>query len=103
MTKNNCAFTMVRNSLALVFLTALPVFGATGTIYYNSSTALPIKVVRAVSANGATNREIPLPVPSPDLPVVSRNGRALLVTSGGPLAAVMLSQNVFHFDLNTGT
>lgn len=103
MTKNNFAFTTVRNSLAFVFLTALPAFGATGTIFYNSSTVLPAKVVRAVSANGGTNREISLSVPSPALPVVSRDGRALLVTSGGPLASVMLSQNIFRIDLATGT
>ena len=103
MTKKNYPFTTVRNFLAFVFLTALPALGATGTIFYNSSTNLPAKVVRAVSANGGTNREIPLSVPSPALPVVSRDGRALLVTSGGPLASVMLSQNIFRFDLATGT
>ncbi|WP_367872925.1 hypothetical protein [Luteolibacter sp. Populi] len=89
-------------SLALVLLTALPVSGTTGTIYYNSYGAPPAKTVRAISVDGTNGREISLPVPSPALPVVSRDGRWLLVSSGGPLASVMLSQNVFRTDLVTG-
>lgn len=90
------------HSLALVLLTALPVSGTTGTIYYNSYGVPPAKTVRAISADGTNGREISLPVPSPALPVVSRDGRWLLVSSGGPLASVMLSQNVFRTDLVTG-
>jgi hypothetical protein len=92
----------VRSFIAFFLLTGLPVFGATGTIFYNSSTGSPAKTVRAISADGANSREISLSVPSPALPTVSRDGRSLLVTSGGPLASVMLSQNVFRIDLATG-
>jgi hypothetical protein len=90
------------HSLALVLLTALPVSGTTGTIYYNSYGVPPAKTVRAISVDGTNGREISLPVPSPAIPVVSRDGRWLLVSSGGPLASVMLSQNVFRTDLVTG-
>jgi hypothetical protein len=90
------------HSLALVLLTALPVSGTTGTIFYNSYNAPPAQTVRAISVDGTNDRAIALPVPSPALPVVSRDGRWLLVSSGGPLASVMLSQNVFRTDLVTG-
>jgi hypothetical protein len=89
-------------SLPLVLLTVLPVSGTTGTIFYNSYSAPPALTVRAISVDGTNDRAIPLPVPSPALPVVSRDGRWLLVSSGGPLASVMLSQNVFRTDLVTG-
>ena len=63
MTKKNHAFTTVRNSLALVFLTALPVLGATGTIFYNSSTNLPAKVkARFADLRKKNVRYVPAPV-----------------------------------------
>ncbi len=97
---NKYAWEAMRTFLALCFLPILDLSAATGTIFYNSGS--PAKSVRAIGADGSNNREIPLSVPSPALPTVSRDGRALLVTSGGPLASVMLSQNVFHIDLATG-
>lgn len=102
MTKFSRPRTTVRSCITLFLLVALPVFGATGTIFYNSSAGSPAKTVRTISADGSNSREISLVVPSPALPTVSRDGRSLLVTSGGPLASVMLSQNVFRIDLTTG-
>ncbi|MBX3734698.1 MAG: hypothetical protein KF791_19150, partial [Verrucomicrobiae bacterium] len=87
----------------MTLLVVVELLGATGTIFYNTtSSGPPARSVRAMGADGSNVREIPLIVPSPALPTVSRDGRALLVTSGGPLASVMLSQNVFHVDLSTG-
>lgn len=87
---------------ALLLFANVPLFGATGTIFYNGSTDASPKTLRSISADGSNNREIPLSIPFPALPQVSRDGRSLLVTSGGPLASVMLSQNVFRIDLATG-
>jgi hypothetical protein len=92
----------VMGAFTVLTLFAMDVFGAAGTIFYNSSSGSPAMSVRATGADGSNPREIPLTVPSPAFPTVSRDGRSLLVTSGGPLASVMLSQNVFHIDLATG-
>ncbi|MCW1915652.1 hypothetical protein OJ996_18850 [Luteolibacter sp. GHJ8] len=89
-------------ALAFALLAALPASATTGTIYYNSYSTAPAMNVRAIGVDGSNARTISLPVPSPALPVVSRDGRWLLTSSGGPLAHVMLSQNVFRTDLTNG-
>ena len=77
--------------------------GATGTIYFNRTTAAsPIPTVRAIRADGSNEGPVPIALPSAAHPTVSRDGRYLLVTAVDPVLTVMISQNVFSVDLATG-
>jgi len=86
------------------FIAVQLLHGADGTIYYNRpSNPTQIPAVRAIRANGSNDRPIPIVLPFAAHPVVSRDGRQLLVTSADPiLYNQMISQNVFRIDLATG-
>ena len=77
--------------------------GADGVIFYNqiSSPTAPI-VLRLVNANGTGDQALPVNLPSPFQPSVSRDGRRLLVTSTDPGRPFKISNNVFVLDLVTG-
>jgi hypothetical protein len=78
-------------------------FGAGGTLFYNRTVNdLGERTVRAIGTDGANDRLVPIALPSPAQPVVSSDGKKLLVSTGGELSAVMRSQNVYSVDLTSG-
>jgi hypothetical protein len=93
---------------ALRLLAGLGVFAgvqvkaSTGTVFYNQPLGSAALAVRAIGADGTNDRAIPLPVASASYPIVSRDGRHLLVTATDPVLKVMLSENVISVDLATG-
>ena len=97
-------FAVMRVLVGFSLLAWRPVQGATGTIYYNRTTAASqIPTVRAIRADGANDRPIPIALPFANYPTVARDGRHLLVTTADPVfLTVMLSHNVFSVDLATG-
>ncbi|MBL9135077.1 MAG: PD40 domain-containing protein [Verrucomicrobiales bacterium] len=91
--------------LAILFLRpfSTPIDAATGSIFFNGaeSSVAPI-TLRRVNADGTGLRIVPVALPEPAFPVVSRDGRRLLLTSGDPGRPFKLSRNIFSLDLTTG-
>jgi hypothetical protein len=59
-------------------------------------------LLRRVNSDGTGDQPIPINLPSALNPVVSRNGRILLVTSPDPGRSFKVSMNVYAIDLATG-
>ena len=77
---------------------------ADGTLFYNEvATPASPYVVRRVSADGMNAQVVPISLPSPGYPQVSRDGRRLLVTSSDPGRPFKISTNVYAVDLGTLT
>lgn len=80
-----------------------PVEAATGTIFFNGAESPVASItLRRVSADGTGLRSVPVALPEPAFPVVSRDGRRLLLTSGDPGRPFKISRNVFSLDLISG-
>jgi len=77
--------------------------GATGTLFFNGA-EFPSSTLtlRRVQADGTGLQIVPVPLPEPAFPVVSRDGRRLLLTSGDPGRPFKISRNIFSLDLITG-
>lgn len=82
---------------------SLPAWGSTSFLYFNRipSATAPADVFR-VAADGSGEVQIPRVLPSLLNPTVSRNGRALLVTSPDPARPFKISNDVFLIDLVEG-
>jgi WD40 repeat protein len=75
-----------------------------GTILYNNfdfSSGQPVAQLSRINPDGTGNRGIPVNLPEPGFPSVSRDGRYLALTSADPAKAFTLSRDVFLFDLVT--
>lgn len=99
----------VMNALRIVFplllsvLTVQSVPAADGVIHYNRFTGTNPATVRRIGGDGTADQPVPLALPEPTHPTVSRSGRFLMVTSRDPARPFMLTRNVFLFDLVTGS
>jgi len=96
---------LARSLFLFVAMVALigPTFGANGLIYYNRITSLNAPAtLRRVGGDGTGDQALPVNLPSPIYPTISRDGRFLLVTSPDPGRPFKISNNVFIADLFTG-
>ena len=89
--------------LGLCLVLALPTFaasGADGVIYYNRipSSSSPV-TLRRINGDGTGDQAVPIALPAPAIPTVSRDGRRLLVTSSDPGRPYKNSRNVYLQEL----
>lgn len=77
--------------------------GANGVVYYNRITSLNTPAtIRRIGGDGTGDQAVPVNLPSPIYPTISRNGRFLLTTSTDPGRPFKISNNVYVGDLLTG-
>jgi hypothetical protein len=78
-------------------------FGANGVLYYNQITSPTTPaLVRRINGDGTGDQLVPVNLPAPIYPTISRNGRFLLLTSTDPGRPFKISNNVYIADLFTG-
>src|SRR5262249_7516116 len=62
----------------------------------------PVAQLSQINSDGSGNVRLPVNLPEPGFPAVSRDGRYLALTSVDPAKAFSLSRDVFLMDLATG-
>ncbi len=75
-----------------------------GTIYYNAydfSSGQPVLTLDTIKPDGTAPSLLPVPLPEPAYPAVSRDGRLVAVTSADPQKRFTLSRDVFVENLVT--
>ena len=88
---------------AALLATAQVAGAATGTIFFNGAESVQSPItLRSVNSDGTGLRIVPVDLPEPAFPVISRDGRQLLLTSGDPGRPFKISRNIFSLDLATG-
>ncbi len=88
-------------ALVLAFRTA----ASAQTISYNSfdfSSGQPVSTLREMAANGTGDRAVAVALPEPGLPVWSRDGRTLALSSTEPGRPNKVSRDVYLMDGTTG-